>query len=61
MNFQAIGTTKYALVFFDRELNLAVLYVSHCAFSSNLFRGQITQKDIDQMSDPDVALKKFLE
>ena len=26
---------------------------SHCAFSSNLFHGQITQKHIDQMSSPE--------
>ena len=26
---------------------------SHCTFSSNLFHGQITQKYIDQLSDPE--------
>ena len=27
--------------------------VSHCAFSSNLFHGQITQKHIDHLSAPE--------
>ena len=38
---------------------------SHCAFSSNLFHGQITQKAIHQLRDPEkeknVAFEKFLE
>ena len=40
---------------------------SHCAFSPNLFHGQITQihKNFNQMSSPEktknVVLKKFLE
>ena len=37
---------------------------THCAFSSNLFHGQIAQIHIDQTSDPEsknVALEKFLE
>ena len=37
---------------------------SHCAFSPNLFHGQITQKSISQMSPQktkNVALEKFLE
>ena len=37
---------------------------SHCAFSSNLFQGQITQISIDQMNSPEnknVALEKFLD
>ena len=35
--------------------------IAHCAFSSNLFHGQITQKHVDQLSDPEnkTILKLF--
>ena len=40
-----------------KHLNCARAYlrttVSHCAFSSNLFDGQITQKCINQMNAPE--------
>ena len=41
------------LVFMLDFLLISSSSYSHCAFSSNLFHGHITQKYIDQLSDPE--------